>query len=655
MQNRWLLLLLLAAACQHAEPVSFPANVTPSASAIEPFTRFSRFVSAKLSPHGTYVAAISTEHGKRALSIIDVKNRKVASTFRADPESVGNVYWANDSRVVIELWSEGDGSLAQPTNYGELYAINADTGRGEMMFGYRAVSSAPGPVGSTPAAEQMGGEFLARLRGGDDRHVLVNTYYFRDAGDRTTSLISVDVYNGRRNQLTVAPIPNSGFITDERGEPRIAYGETENVEPRYFYRDPDGPWTEFTRSIPKNSRPMEFEAQAGKLILYEPLQKGFGVFALDVATGERTLLSKNDWVPPTRFLEDRQQRILAIQYDPDLPTWDFIVPDHPLSRVLKGLLAAYPDDNVQIFNVTDDEKKAMVFVYSDRDPGQYLMVDVDKLTAEEIVSRRPWVKSQDMAEMTAFHIKASDGRWIHGYVTLPKNAKAGVPSPMVVLPHGGPHGIRDDWGYDSEVQLLASQGFAVLQVNFRGSGGYGREFREAGYEKWGDRMIQDIVDATRYAVSKGYADPKRICSYGASYGAFAALQSAVLAPDLFRCAVGYSGIYDLPLMADKGDIPETRQGIGFLKRAVGTDEAELRRQSPVYNAGKIKAKVLLIHGRQDERAPIAHAERLKEALEKAGNPPKWIVESHEGHGFFDEGARARMYTALVAFLKENTN
>src|SRR6266404_493766 len=139
-----------------------------------------------------------------------------------------------------------------------------------------------------------------------------------------------------------------------------------------------------------------------------------------------------------------------------------------------------------------------------------------------------------------------------------------------------------------------------------------------------DRVVQDIVDATGYAVKKGHADPRRICIYGGSFGAYAAMQSAVIAPDLFRCAVGYAGIYDLTLMSSEGDIAETRLGRGYVANVLGQDVASLRQTSPVYNAGRLRARVLLIHGKQDQRAPIVHAEELQRALIEAGNPPEWM-------------------------------
>lgn len=185
-------------------------------------------------------------------------------------------------------------------------------------------------------------------------------------------------------------------------------------------------------------------------------------------------------------------------------------------------------------------------------------------------------------------------------------------------------------------------------------GGYGTAYQEAGYRKWGTRVVEDIIDATRFAIRKGFADPKRICIYGASFGAYAAMQAAILAPDLFRCAAGYAGVYDLALMSKVGDIAEGRLGRGYLRTAVGEDARVLEQSSPARRARELRANVLLIHGKKDVRAPIEHAEALRDALTAQGRAPQWLVEPKEGHGFYDEGARERMYERLVRFLKENT-
>lgn len=619
---------------------------------IAAFARHSRYIDAKISPKGTYLAAIIRENGKRALAVVNLKTRKLASAFNPSPESVGEFSWANDGRILVELWNESEGNLAQPVNYGEIWSLDAGNGRGHMLFGYRAESNTGARGVHTWSGGGGGGGWGRVLSRMDDQHVLLESANFNGL---PSSLLRIHPDSGRGSELIASPMADATFITDEWGEPRIATGLRDDLRPRFFYREKGAAWRELSglKGITKATAPVEFEAHAHVLDIAEPTAKGFGVFALDIASGEKKLLSQNDWVGPQRLLEDEKQHLLAVEYDADLPTWDFIVPNHPLSRALKGLLASYPDDNVRILNTTDDGKTAVALVYGDRNPGRFLLVDVDHLSAEEMVATRPWVNAQAMAETSGFHFRASDGLWIHGYVTLPKGLKPGVLPPLVVMPHGGPHGVRDYWGYDPEVQLLASEGFAVLQVNFRGSGGYSIKYEEAGYKHWGDRMIEDILDATRFAIRKGYADGHRVCIYGGSYGAYAALQSAILAPDLFRCAVGYAGIYDLTLLPQKGDASESKRGKSFLSLVVGTQLAELKRQSPVYNAEKLKAKVLLVHGEKDTRAPIEHAQRMRAALEKAGNPPAWLVEPNEAHGFYGESARERMYTQLVAFLHEN--
>jgi dipeptidyl aminopeptidase/acylaminoacyl peptidase len=225
--------------------------------------------------------------------------------------------------------------------------------------------------------------------------------------------------------------------------------------------------------------------------------------------------------------------------------------------------------------------------------------------------------------------------------------------PMIVMVHGGPHGIYDRWGYDNEAQLFASRGYAVMQVNYRGSGGRGRDFEAAGYKRWGREMQDDITSAVKWAIADGVADAKRVCIYGASYGGYAALTGVFREPDMFRCAVGMAGVYDLSLMFDEGDIQTVKSGVNYLKDVLGTDMEDLKRRSPVYNADKIHAAVLLLHGKDDRRAPLEHAKRMRAALEKAGNPPEWVTEWGEGHGFYDEKNREAAYQRILDFFAKH--
>jgi dipeptidyl aminopeptidase/acylaminoacyl peptidase len=248
-------------------------------------------------------------------------------------------------------------------------------------------------------------------------------------------------------------------------------------------------------------------------------------------------------------------------------------------------------------------------------------------------------------------MKARDGVDLHGYLTLPYGS-AGKQLPMVVVPHGGPFGIADVWEFDGGIQMLAQAGYAVLQVNFRGSGGYGRWFRRAGARQWGLTMQDDVTDATRWAIQSGVADASRICIYGASYGAYAALTGVAKEPDLYKCAVGYVGVYDLPMMHTRGDTQTARWGETFLREWIG-EPSEVAKVSPTNMADRIKVPVFLAAGGEDERAPIAHSELMERRLKAAGVPVETLYYKTEGHGFYNEAHQREYYTKLLDFFSRH--
>lgn len=618
------------------------------------FTSHSQMVSAKLSPKGTYLAAITMHGGRPALRFVNLATRKLASTFNpSGSTTVGSFHWVNDERVVVEL-ADHDGTLAGPVGRGELMMVNAADGGRRLIFGYRTGGGRDSKIrGAEP--EWAWGRVVDTLRH-DDRNILVSSRAFRESGDGVVRLWRLDTVTGAKDQVAVSPIREGSFFTDEDGELRLAAGWDTSFQPRYFLRERSG-WRELTalKGFSEASDPVAYVAKDRAIEVVEPLGTGFGLYSVSVETGERRLLLKTEVAPPSCFDRDKDtRRAVAVESEPDLPAYDVLEEQHPIARLVDGLLAAFPGQHVRILNRTDDDRLAVVQVYGDRHPGEFLLVDVAKHTAEPLGTTRPWISPEEMAPVEAFHVAASDGLRIHGYLTLPPGMAPGVKPPLVVLPHGGPHGVRDVWGFDWEAQLLASRGFAVLQVNYRGSGGYGEAYQEAGYRRWGDRVVQDIVDATRWVVRKGKADGARVCAMGGSFGAYAAMQASILAPDLFRCAAGIAGVYDLTLMFHEGDIYLSAIGRGYLKKAVGEEEAALRSASPVHNAARLGVPVFLAHGGRDERAPIEHAEKLKDALTGLGRPPEWLVEPTEGHGFYDEEARLRLYARLVAFLERHT-
>jgi dipeptidyl aminopeptidase/acylaminoacyl peptidase len=293
----------------------------------------------------------------------------------------------------------------------------------------------------------------------------------------------------------------------------------------------------------------------------------------------------------------------------------------------------------------------LVQVWSDRNPGDFYVFDTVAMKADHLISRRNWFDPDRMAEMRPVQVKARDDLTLHGYLTLPSGVAASK-LPMVVLPHGGPYGIQDHWGFETEPQMLANAGYAVLQLNFRGSAGFGREFKQSGAREWGGKMQDDLTDATRWAIQQGIADPGRICIYGGSYGGYASLMGVAKEPNLYKCAIGYVGVYDLPMM-QKEDVRESKRFGNWSSEWVGSDIAALGLASPNRLADRIKVPVFLAAGGEDEVAPIAHTKLMEKALRNAGVPVETLYYPNEGHGFYVEANRLEYYTKLLAFLSRH--
>jgi len=317
----------------------------------------------------------------------------------------------------------------------------------------------------------------------------------------------------------------------------------------------------------------------------------------------------------------------------------------------KKLQKAFANQEVQIESHSDDGKTFILRVSSDINPGEYYIYNTETKKADFLWANFSWIDPRTLSPTKPIMIKARDDQELHGYLTIPNtetHKKA-----LVVLPHGGPHGIRDYPHYNAEVQLLVNRGYTVLQINFRGSSGYGHAFEKQGYKNWGKVMIDDIIDSTRWAIKEGYADKEKVCIYGASYGGYSALMAAAKAPELYKCSIGYVGVYDLEAMKVKGDIPTGFRGRSYLEKILGSDVSELKQQSPLSHAHKIKAKVMLIHGDEDVRAPSYHSKVMRTALKKANNPAEWLYLRDAGHGAFSIKNRTKVYKGLLEFLEQN--
>ena len=331
----------------------------------------------------------------------------------------------------------------------------------------------------------------------------------------------------------------------------------------------------------------------------------------------------------------------------------FIWFDKDMAQTHASLLATFPGKDVLVTDSSRDDSRLVIVVESDTDSGEYYVYDRKAVQLIPVGRRFPNLDPEKMAAMTPMQYAARDGLLIHGFLTRPPGAGDRA-TPLIILPHGGPFGIRDEWGFDPETQFLANRGYSVLQVNYRGSGGYGSNFLKAGRCQWGLKMQDDLADAVKWAVDKGYADPKRVAIYGGSYGGYAALAGLVWTPDLYKCGVNIAGVTDLRYVAKpiKGRI----QGAfsrAYAENWIGRNPKDLHDRSPVNFVANIKAPSLHAYGENDPRVDILNWRDLESKLKKFKKPYEVFRETDEGHGFKNESARVNLYKAIDAFLDKH--
>jgi dipeptidyl aminopeptidase/acylaminoacyl peptidase len=592
------------------------------------FFKDPEFTSVSLSPTGEYITVSKLEEDRTVLAAFRVADMKLVGKwdYGAD-RHIDRVRWVNDERFLMYV-SFKVGRFDFRVGTPDVYATNVD--------GKRRIDI---PNGGTY-------QHVSTLWD-DPEHVLVQRSV------DSAFLFRMNVYTGRTLPAATAPLRFGSFVVDHENNIRYAVGASERNESITLRRDGEG-WTEIHRAEMGGSvrRPLGFAAD-NRRVLFAVSENGepSRLVMLDPESGEETLVVSNDRVEYSSALVSSDDRhLLAIGLEDGLPSYSFVDAEHAESKVYAGLIQAFPNHAVRFGGVSRDGRYFLVRVYSDIDPGAYYLFDRQTVQAKFLLARMDWIKPETMSPMRPISLTARDGTPLHGYITIP-NGSDGRNLPLILHPHGGPHGPRDVWGFNPEIQFLANRGYAVLQINFRGSGGYGNAFERAGYRNWGTTMIDDMTDAVQWTVDQGIADSDRICTYGASYGGYAALQTVVREPERYRCTIGYVGVFSLPLMFKDGDIPKEESGRNFLKRVMPETLAEQQRQSPAYNIDKINIPVMLVHGAKDIRVPMSQYNALKRALEKAGKPPEvTVVEKKESHGFYNFDNQVKLYTRMEAFL-----
>jgi dipeptidyl aminopeptidase/acylaminoacyl peptidase len=641
-------LLVLCAALLALHGTAMAASKVPLAA----FVHDDTYTSPRLAPDGKHIAVtVYMPSGDRTVPVVtlySLPDLKITGAIRMQAFDVPlDVRWVSNERIVIAAGKEL-GSKERPVSTGELLAANFDGSKQEYLYGYQnyRLSRRGDRYGDDHAYGQ-----IQNIPPKPNGHLFVSTHMWR--GD-TSQLYDIDSVSATRKLLADLKMADLDFVIQNDGTPRFAFGWGDDGYITMFRRnDASGAWDKMPDDRGRQYSPLVFTPDDKAFYaLYSPKGGPAMLVRENAADGKRNVLFENPNGSATGLQFDSHNVPFAARSAVGIPAFTYFDNDSADAKLHKLLSSQFPGSVVDFIDFAQDGNLLLFSVRSDRDPGEYYLFNRASGKADLLFSGMEAINPDDMAERRAISFQSRDGHTIHGYLTMPAHA-AGAKVPLVVMPHGGPHGIYDTWFFETDAQFLASRGYAVLQVNFRSSGGRGPNFMDAGDRQWGGKVQDDIIDGLKWTIAQGEVDGTRVCSYGASFGGYSALMLAAREPSMIKCAVGYAGVYDLNLMHSSDEFRGNKVAQSHIARYIGNDKAELDRFSPVTLAAQIKAPVLLVHGGKDERAPVKHAELMREALTKAGHAPEWLLAPNEGHGFYDNANITAFYEKLEAFLAKN--
>ncbi|MBL4681419.1 MAG: S9 family peptidase [Pseudomonadales bacterium] len=628
---------------------------------IEDFVRHLDYLNINISPDGTHYAARMRNKGRVVGIVVNRATGKATTSVQGTlGDEITSLRWINNDRLIY-TFAEKSAFYDSPSSYGELFAINKDGSKNEMIFGFRADDKKLGTkINKRRKNSYSSHEVISRLKN-DPKNILILEHPWEktltgwwDTRNKKTIVVRLNTVTGRKYIIENLPHAGATAVADDEGNLLFTTWQDEEGDFQSAYRkNNDAPWQDIKSVFDLNGRvyPVGASQLLGKAWIYAEQGEKLldNLYEVDFKSQNIRPIYDNLDTDLYRTTFANSVPIFGISY-PKKFRYHYVDKNHTLSVAHRKLAKSFKGQEVSIVSSTNDHAEVVFRVTSDVNPGEYFIFDTKTNKADLLWVNQSWIDVAQMLPKQPIELEARDGMILHGYLTLPKKSEK---APLVVLPHGGPFGVRDYWRYESKVQLLASRGYGVLQINFRGSGGYGRTFVESGHRQWGGDLINDIVDATKWVVEQGYADKKNMCIYGASYGGYAALMSAIREPDLFQCAIGHVGVYDLEYLFTKGFYEKLNHSKSFFEKTVGNDLEFLRANSPVNHAEKIKAAIMLVHGSKDLIAPALHTKEMRKNLKKAGKKVKWLQFGKAGHGIRDEKDRAKFYKEVISFLDEH--
>ena len=585
----------------------------------------------QISPDGKYVSYMAPYEKRMNIFVQEVgKDSAVRLTSEKDRD-ISSYFWKNPSRLVYLKDTGGDENF-------KLYGVNIDGTNLKCFTDFPKVRT----------------------------EIIDNLYDFPDEliiglNKRNPEVFDpyrLNIVTGEMKMLAENPGNIQEWIVDHQGKLRAATAIVDGVNTQILYREKESDQFKpvLTTNFKETMSPLLFTFDNKNVYASSNLGRDKSAIVIfDIANGKEleVLYENKDYDVDDVTWSRKDKKLVAANFESFKQERYFF--DEESKQIFEKIQKQAPDYIVNITSLTRNEDKFMIRTYSDRSLGSYYVYDRATEQMTKIVDIGPWLNENELAEMVPVEYMSRDSVKISGYLTLPNGytLETAKDLPVVVNPHGGPW-ARDGWYFNPEVQFLANRGYAVLQMNFRGSTGYGRIFWEKSFKQWGLTMQDDVTDGTKWLIDQGIANPKAIAIYGGSYGGYATLQGIVKEPDLYAAAVDYVGVSNLFTFMNTIP-PYWKPMLDMMYEMVGnpkTDSLQLAATSPALNADKIKTPLFVAQGKNDPRVNIAESDQIVEALKKRNITVEYMVKDNEGHGFHNEENRFDFYRAMEKFLGE---
>lgn len=591
----------------------------------------------RLSPNGKYLSYMEKEGLKNHVYIKELATGKVVRAIEEKDEPIKGYGWINDNRLFYAMDKGGN------ENY-HIYAADIDGGNVLDLTPFDGVRA-----GIISLLKEQKDYIIISLN--KDNPQVFEPY-------------KLNVVTGAMEKLyenNDPANPIQGYDFDKDGNLRAFTKMVNGVEMELWYKNGESGQFELKKKMNWDD---SFGIVAFNYVTSDP-DDVYVVTNLDSDKARIVLYDfKNDRIIKEIFSNPdydvsgiglSRKRNYEVDYFSYEGEKSEIIPVSDLyTKIDAGVKKNFPGKIYGVADYDDNEETFLVIIQSDKLYGKYYEYDTRSGQFTLLYDLMPQLKEEDMAEMRPITFESRDGLTIHGYITLPKAALEGKPVPMVVNPHGGPQGIRDSWGFNPETQLFASRGYATLQVNFRISGGYGKDFLRAGFKQIGRKVMDDVEDGVRYAIAQGWADKDRIAIYGGSHGGYATLMGLVKTPGLYACGVDYVGVSNIETFFSS--FPEYWKPLTAMVKEIWYDlddpqeKAIAREVSPVYQTDKIVKPVFVVQGANDPRVNINESDQIVKALRNKGLYIPYMVKYNEGHGFYREENRMDFYGTMLGFL-----